>query len=120
MVTLLIDNISPEDKQLASIMNRIEKLRDPSHIEAYSLSTWITWLANAGLETHKLIRFERQKNYADWTQTAKLSHDDTSKLEHYILALSNEAKAYLNLLTEGERVVSLSHEVVLLQAKRFA
>lgn len=119
-VFLLIDNLSPEDKQLASIMNTIEKRRDPSHVEAYSLSTWLTWLANAGLETHKLIRFERQKNYANWTQTANLSKEDSSELERFIMALSSNAKAYLDLVCEGEKVLSLSHEVILLQAQRFA
>ncbi len=117
---LLIDNLSPEDKKLASIMNEIEKARDPSHVEAYSLSRWITWLADAGLETHKLIRFERQKNYANWTQTAKLSQEASRKLERYIMALPSNAKAYLNLVVDGKKIVSLSHEVVLLQAKRFA
>ena len=46
---LLVDNVSPEDVELAAHMNDIEKRRDPSHVWAYTVRQWVVWLADAGL-----------------------------------------------------------------------
>ena len=38
---MLVDNIAPTPSELARVMNHIEKVRDPSHVEAYSVATWL-------------------------------------------------------------------------------
>ncbi|MFB6311921.1 MAG: class I SAM-dependent methyltransferase [Salinirussus sp.] len=46
----LEDNLVPEDDDLAHFFNRLEGLRDPTHVAAYQESTWREWLAAAGFE----------------------------------------------------------------------
>lgn len=113
---LLIDNISPENRRLAEAVNHIEKTRDPSHVEAYSLTTWLSWLRSAGLEAHYFERFRRTKDYADWISNAQ-AHALEVQLAAWILALPEAVKAYLEVQTEQGRLVSLSHEVMLLSAQ---
>ena len=46
---LLQDLIVPEDMQLASCVEKFERLRDPSHCRAFSRSRWVNMFEKAGL-----------------------------------------------------------------------
>jgi ubiquinone/menaquinone biosynthesis C-methylase UbiE len=46
---VIVDSTSPEDADLASRWNHIERLRDPSHVRNYRPSEWRAMVANAGL-----------------------------------------------------------------------
>jgi len=112
---LLIDNIAPLNPELARVMNHIEKVRDPTHVEAYSLVTWFHWLSDAGLELHHLSRFYRDKDFNAWIGYAEA---DTirEELERYILGLPEKQKTYLKIVEDNGKLNSLSHEVALLKA----
>jgi ubiquinone/menaquinone biosynthesis C-methylase UbiE len=114
---LLVDNISPQHKLLADIMNHIEKTRDPSHVCAYSVPTWLGWLTTAGLELHDLTRFKRSKNFPYWTSYAKTPVTVVEELEHYILNLPQAQQRYFEITIKEGRLETLSHEVMVLMAK---
>lgn len=40
----LEDNVTPEDEALDSFLDRLEELRDPTHVRSYRTSTWQQWL----------------------------------------------------------------------------
>lgn len=45
---LVVDTSSPEDKRLDEQLNRIERLRDPSHVRNYTPTEWIGMAEKAG------------------------------------------------------------------------
>jgi ubiquinone/menaquinone biosynthesis C-methylase UbiE len=114
---LLVDNISPADAILAETMNSIEKTRDPSHVWAYNISTWMVWLSEARLELHHLTRFKRSKNYSYWTSYAQTPEHVVRELEHFILFLPESQQKYFELTVKEGRLETLSHEVMVLMAK---
>jgi ubiquinone/menaquinone biosynthesis C-methylase UbiE len=114
---LLVDNISPADTNLAEVMNHIEKTRDPSHVWAYSIPTWLSWLTEARLELHHLTRFKRSKNYPYWTNYAQTPEGVIRELEHYILSLPESRQKYFELTVKEGRLETLCHEVMVLMAK---
>jgi ubiquinone/menaquinone biosynthesis C-methylase UbiE len=114
---LLVDNISPNDNDLAKVMNYVEKTRDPSHVWAYSIPTWLEWLTKARLELHHLKRFKRSKNFPYWTSYAQTPEHVKEELEHYILLLPEEQKKYFEVATKEGRLEAISHEVMVLMAK---
>lgn len=114
---LLIDNIAPLDSELAKAMNFIEKTRDPSHVEAYSLMTWFDWLSGAGLELHYLTRFYRDKDFDAWIGYAE-AQEVRKSLESHILKLSERQRSYLKVVEKNGRLTSLSHEVALLKTTK--
>ncbi len=115
---ILIDNISPSNSKLAKAMNKIEKLRDPSHVEAYNVETWFKWIIGARLELFYLNRFKRNKLYSTWLNRAKTSKENTKFLEDYIQLLGREEKEYFDIVYKDDKIKSLSHEVILLLAKK--
>jgi ubiquinone/menaquinone biosynthesis C-methylase UbiE len=115
---LLVDNISPQDKTLAEVMNAIEKTRDPSHVWAYSIATWFNWLTQAGLELHHLTRFKRSKNFPYWTSYAKTPEAVVRELEAYILSLPEAEQRYFDVVIKEGRLEAISHEVMVVMAKK--
>jgi ubiquinone/menaquinone biosynthesis C-methylase UbiE len=45
----LEDNVVPADAELGTFFNRLERMRDPTHVESYTTATWHEWLEAAGL-----------------------------------------------------------------------
>ena len=53
-VFVLSDNFAPDEPELDTWINRLEALRDPSHVRAHTVAQWRALLARAGLEvTHE-------------------------------------------------------------------
>lgn len=116
----LIDNIAPEKPDLAQAMNQIEKVRDPSHNQAYSVRQWVDLLANAGLEVYQLSRWRRKKDFAAWVVASQTPATTVEDLERWVLALGAPQKAYLEVEEQEDKLLSLSHEVVFIAAQREA
>ncbi|OLC57268.1 MAG: hypothetical protein AUH85_03965 [Chloroflexi bacterium 13_1_40CM_4_68_4] len=62
----LIDNCAPEEPALDKFINGLERLRDPSHVRAYSLSEWLALLSTAGFRPKVDLRDRVQLNVEDW------------------------------------------------------
>ena len=114
---MLVDNVAPISPQLAEVMNAVERDRDSSHVEAYSVPRWVAWLAGAGLEPTHLSRWETHKPYTEWLARAQTPEDAGRTLEAYVLGLPASCQDYFRVKTEGNRLVSLAHEAVLLVAR---
>jgi ubiquinone/menaquinone biosynthesis C-methylase UbiE len=70
---VIVDSTSPEDASLDRQWNRLETLRDPSHVRNYRPSEWRAIVASAGLHTFfEEVDFCTENghpmNFAAWTQ----------------------------------------------------
>lgn len=70
---VIVDSTSPEDDSLDRQWNRLETLRDPSHVRNYRPSEWRAIVASAGLRTFfEEVGFCTENgdpmNFAAWTQ----------------------------------------------------
>lgn len=115
---LLVDNIAPQAPELARLMNEIERRRDPSHVEAYSVAQWVGWFAKAGFDTLHLSRWQRNKDFSDWVARAGMTDAAQVGLEHDILTLTGIQKVYFCVHEREGRLESLAHEAMLLVGKK--
>lgn len=115
---LLVDNVAPEERGLAAVMNEIERRRDPSHAEAYSVATWVGWLAEAGLELHALSRWTVEKPYAAWLARAQTPPEVGEALAAFVLGLPEAQRRYFQVVEQGGRLETLSHEAALFGARK--
>ena len=111
---LLVDNVAPEQPELAAVMNRVERRRDPSHVRAYSVRQWVVWFAGAGLDALHLSRWWTHKPYREWTARAQTPENVTEALARDVLALPAAQRAYLQVEEVEGRLESLAHEAALL------
>jgi ubiquinone/menaquinone biosynthesis C-methylase UbiE len=115
---LLIDNVSPEAPELAAALNRLEKLRDASHVEAYPVSRWIGWLAEAGFDLVHLARWWVGKDASAWLARAGADEAAKATFEAAVRELSPRVQAYLGAEWRGGRLKHLRHEAALLVTRK--
>ncbi|HEX7004874.1 MAG TPA: class I SAM-dependent methyltransferase [Trueperaceae bacterium] len=118
---VLIDNIAPQDPELARAMNGLERKRDEAHVEAYAVSWWVAGVTRAGLETVHLERFWREKSFREWARRTPPEGKDPAlhadEVEEFLRGLSPRARNYLGERDDDQgRLASLRHEVMILLA----
>ena len=115
---MLVDNIAPTPNELARVMNHIEKVRDPSHAEAYTLSMWLSWFEETHLELLHLSRWETHKDFREWLARSQTPEPEHDVLEAYILSLPESYKRYFNVEERDGALLSLVHEAALFVATK--
>ncbi|WP_396612416.1 class I SAM-dependent methyltransferase [Haloferax sp. S1W] len=86
------DNVAPEDAALADFLNGVERLRDPTHVELYTVSQWRDWFESVGLTIEAVETAKLTLEFDAWTERTGVSPDDRAELEHRFRDASDEAK----------------------------
>jgi ubiquinone/menaquinone biosynthesis C-methylase UbiE len=94
---LLIDNIAPEDKVLDDFVNRLEKLRDDSHVRSYSVNEWTEWLKQANLYVVKAENRRKTFNYPEWVTRTTTSEEQVKKVDAHLLSASKDLIEYFSI-----------------------
>lgn len=115
-VLLLVDNVAPEERELAAAMNEVERLRDPSHVQAYAVSTWVAWATAAGFEPYLLERFWRVKAVEPWLRRGRTTAADEAALRAFLASAEARVRSYLGWREAPDGEAELRHEVMLLAA----
>lgn len=102
---LIVDTTAPEDDALDAELNKLEKLRDPSHVRNYRPSEWREMLSKVGLE----VIYERNATHAlgkrlvfsDWTSRMQVSDENTAVLRAWFLEGSEGLRRLLDVIEAG-------------------
>lgn len=104
---LLIDNVAPEDKALATYVNTFEKMRDESHMRAASVSEWSDWLAAVGFTIGRSRLRKKTYPFATWVSRMVSSEEQAQQVEAYILSGSEAARTYFSVQSEAGHLKSV-------------
>ncbi len=107
---LLNDNITAEPPDLAEFLNRIEKLRDPSHIQAYTVKRWMDMLAEAGFELLEFRRWQKDFDFWAWFNRMKEPDEVGKHIEKEFRSLEAWKQRYFHLEFAGDRLERMSYE----------
>lgn len=99
---LLIDGTVPdENPEAATWLNRLEKLRDPSHVELYSPSQWRAWCEAAGLRVERSwLRLKMQPDLQWYFDTAATTPENRAAVLEMIRTAAPETRAAYDLREE--------------------
>jgi hypothetical protein len=95
---VIVDSTSPEEPDLASQWDHIERLRDPSHVRNYSPTQWRAMIADAGLRVFSeelgfATENGRPMDFAAWTKRINTPPEAVEELTRLFrnatLALAN-------------------------------
>jgi len=67
-----------------------EKLRDPSHVRAYSEEEWRELLTDAGLEVERVEFDEKELDFESWFARTGTSPADAARVRELLAPLTNE------------------------------
>ena len=64
----LVDNVVPNNHEVALFCDDWEQRRDPSHVNCLSLDEWLGLCRNAGLEVQHSETIEKLMQFSDWVE----------------------------------------------------
>jgi ubiquinone/menaquinone biosynthesis C-methylase UbiE len=67
-----------------------EKLRDPSHVRAYSEEEWRELLTDAGLEVERVEFDEKELDFESWFARTATSAEDATRVRELLAPLTND------------------------------
>ncbi len=106
---LFIDNVAPEEAEWGSFMNRVEKLRDSSHVRCLSVSEWQQVLAENGLVETKARLRKKGFAFPTWVRRTAESEEQVQLVENTLLSADEETARYFSIQIEQNKV--LSHQI---------
>ncbi len=66
---VLGDTLSSEDPEKSELHNRLERMRDPSHVRMYPLSELRAMIEGAGFRIERVEEFADERDFETWMQT---------------------------------------------------
>lgn len=103
---ILIDNVAPEDDALAVYMNKVEQLRDRSHVRCAKVSEWKAWFAQVGLFEERSLQRRKEFTFPKWVLRTAEDADQPAEVEAFVLSGGAKEHAYFDVKTEAGRVQS--------------
>lgn len=88
----IVDQVPPEHEAGAVLMERLEKLRDPSHVEALTASRWRGLLEEMGIEVVFMEVVERSFTFDAWLELAGADAQRRQAIEATLAAAPREAR----------------------------
>lgn len=100
----LVDSVSPESKKLIAWQNRVEKLRDDSHVFGYPPSQWDKMIVEAGFEIEETAHTRNaQMSFLWWVRPQKNPPEVVQEIRDAFARLSpNEAKEHYTVEPAGD------------------
>lgn len=88
----IVDQVPPEDEAGRVLMERLEKLRDPSHVEALTATRWRALLAEMGIEVVFQDLVERKFTFDAWLELGGADPLRRRAVEDVLAASSLQAR----------------------------
>ena len=94
-IFMLQDHVVSEDATVAETVDAFERLRDPSHNQAFSRSQWIAMCENAGLTVEHTEQLVKRHDFLDWCQRQGNSDATIAELDEMLTNGSDALKAWM-------------------------
>ena len=83
---LVVDNTSPDDPAADRWINRVEVLRDPSHVREWSQGEWRRFFTEAGLSFTVTHTWLKMLEFDDWVARQQTPPDAVARLREIFAA----------------------------------
>jgi ubiquinone/menaquinone biosynthesis C-methylase UbiE len=119
---VIVDNYSPEDESLDALLQKLETLRDASHVRSYRLSVWRKLLHDAGLTLQREVtehyrEHARGMNFNEWVRRSKTPPDRVAHLREIFEHPSPELRDLLHIEPDDDTVWFTLPQITFICAK---
>lgn len=115
-VFVLEDSVSPQSKRLDRFVNSLEKLRDPTHIRAYTVREWRRMLLAAGFRVARSEIYRKTHKIEDWMSNAGCSEELKEAVRDMFLQAPEAAVEHFSIELENGKPVSYTDDKLILKA----
>lgn len=102
---LIEDNYAPEPAIADRFINTLEKLRDPSHVRAWTMAEWAETLAAAGVQARVAATFTTPVEFDDWVARSQTPGEDVALLRSMLQTAPAPCQAIFRIESDPLRFV---------------
>jgi len=110
---VLQDQCVPTAATSGAYVNVFERLRDPSHVCAYSEEAWATLLERAGLQVDAIEHFEKRHVLEEWAAMQSAPNDTVVQLHELVDDAPDAVRAWMQPEGAGAGRTFTIHHVVI-------
>jgi ubiquinone/menaquinone biosynthesis C-methylase UbiE len=112
------DNVAPADDDLDAFLNRVERLRDPSHGRSARESEWRERIEDAGFSIEESAVITKTIDYRDWVAQLDTPAENRRELESLFADPPASARDLFRIEYDADGVASFANLKLLLRARR--
>ncbi len=113
---VLVDGVSSEDREKSLFHNRIEKLRDPSHVRIYMLSEMEQMFNDIGATVAAITHWDIPQDFEDWMKRAGTGEEGTKIIKGLMKESIESDGTGLRIYLEDGRL-GFTYDTVILVAE---
>jgi len=112
------DNVAPDDDSLDDFLNRVERIRDPTHVRSHRVGDWLQWVEKAGftVETSRVVT--KTLDYDEWVANVDLSAERRERLSTAFADRPSSATETFEITESEGEIESFANLKLLLRATR--
>jgi len=115
---VIIDTLLPEDPEVADFYQAMEKLRDPTHVRAYSETEWRQMVETAGFAVETTRIFPKTHDFQSWARRAGLNREGIQRLNRLFIEAPAKVQDFFQVETFAGEVESYTDQKLLIYATR--
>ncbi|HEB88047.1 MAG TPA: methyltransferase domain-containing protein [Deltaproteobacteria bacterium] len=105
---LLIDSVSPEDDEFDAFLDRIERLRDPTHVRNHRVSEWRAFFDDVGFDFEERAMWTLRLDFDAWVARSRTSLDAVASLRACFREASARARERFDVDRHGNWSLPIS------------
>jgi ubiquinone/menaquinone biosynthesis C-methylase UbiE len=103
-IFVLSDPVAPEDEGLTSLMNYLERLRDPTHVRDLTVSEWRRVIEAADLHTDAIEMSHTQHVFDEWVRRSGTTPEAIEELRPYFADPKPDIRAGFGIHSEPDGI----------------
>lgn len=116
---LIHDHLAPNDEKAANYLDSFERLRDPSHVKAYSEKEWRNSFLDAGFVVEDVnLSFFHQAAFTPWVERQNVPADAVERLEILLLQAPDAVQAWLEPKAIGTPDAFFIHRYIIIAGRK--
>jgi ubiquinone/menaquinone biosynthesis C-methylase UbiE len=110
------DNVAPDSDTLDKFLNKIETIRDPTHVRSHRASDWFSWLTNVGFTIDDSRVVTKTLNFDEWVENVDTSVERQERLRAAFDDRPSDATETFEIVESDGDVMSFANLKLLVQA----
>lgn len=115
---LVQDHVQPESERDAAYLEAFERLRDPSHHRAFSLSEWRGLYLDAGLTVDAADIIKKEANFLAWAQRQDCPPDVIERLTILLAQAPPAARDWVEPKCVGTPDATFKHVYIVIAGRK--
>ena len=117
---LVQDHVVPEDAAAARYINEFERLRDPSHRQAFSRTAWVAMFDEAGFQVIDVTIIKKRHNLKRWAERQDCTPEVIQELEARLHKAPKEVRKELDPEGFSTSRLSFTNQHIIILGEKYS